>query len=332
MNGCKLNKKVKFIAEIASSHNGSKKNFLKLVNFLVNSSVDIIKIQVFTVGGLAHSSYKFYKTLNKIHLNFKLIEKSLKIILKKKKEVILEPFDEESYSFCKKFRDEVFIKISSSEMDNKIIFKDALYNFRKIFVSVAGNSEKEIKKLLKINSKYKKKIIPTYGFQSFPTDYKNLRLSIIKKIKKLTKNICYADHTTSDSLALNLLTISSSINCGANYIEKHITLDRFKNFPDSDSSLDLNQFDEMLKFFTIIIPEKLKLSSTEKKYSVSMKKYAVIIKNVKKNSNISTKDIKFLRTNLEGINKYDFGKLKNIIATKDISKNEILQKKFFYQK
>jgi sialic acid synthase SpsE len=332
MNGCKLNKKVKFIAEIASSHNGSKKNFLKLVNFLVNSSVDIIKIQVFTVGGLAHSSYKFYKTLNKIHLNFKLIEKSLKIILKKKKEVILEPFDEESYSFCKKFRDEVFIKISSSEMDNKIIFKDALYNFRKIFVSVAGNSEKEIKKLFKINSKYKKKIIPTYGFQSFPTDYKNLRLSIIKKIKKLTKNICYADHTTSDSLALNLLTISSSINCGANYIEKHITLDRFKNFPDSDSSLDLNQFDEMLKFFTIIIPEKLKLSSTEKKYSVSMKKYAVIIKNVKKNSNISTKDIKFLRTNLEGINKYDFGKLKNIIATKDISKNEILQKKFFYQK
>jgi sialic acid synthase SpsE len=332
MNGCKLNKKVKFIAEIASSHNGSKKNFLKLVNFLVNSSVDIIKIQVFTVGGLAHSSYKFYKTLNKIHLNFKLIEKSLKIILKKKKEVILEPFDEESYSFCKKFRDEVFIKISSSEMDNKIIFKDALYNFRKIFVSVAGNSEKEIKKLFKINSKYKKKIIPTYGFQSFPTDYKNLRLSIIKKIKKLTKNICYADHTTSDSLALNLLTISSSINCGANYIEKHITLDRFKNFPDSDSSLDLNQFDEMLKFFTIIIPEKLKLSSTEKKYSVGMKKYAVIIKNVKKNSNISTKDIKFLRTNLEGINKYDFGKLKNIIATKDISKNEILQKKFFYQK
>ena len=137
---------------------------------------------------------------------------------------------------------------------------------------------------------------------------------------------------TSDSLALNLLTISSSINCGANYIEKHITLDRFKNFPDSDSSLDLNQFDEMLKFFTIIIPEKLKLSSTEKKYSVGMKKYAVIIKNVKKNSNISTKDIKFLRTNLEGINKYDFGKLKNIIATKDISKNEILQKKFFYQK
>ena len=64
MNGYKLNKKVKFIAEIASSHNGSKKNFLKLVNFLVNSRVDIIKIQVFTANGLAHPSYKFYKILN----------------------------------------------------------------------------------------------------------------------------------------------------------------------------------------------------------------------------------------------------------------------------
>ena len=332
MNGYKLNKKVKFIAEIASSHNGSKKNFLKLVNFLVNSRVDIIKIQVFTANGLAHPSYKFYKILKKIHLNFKLIEKSVKTILKKKKEVILEPFDEESYFFCKKFKDKVFIKISSSEMDNKIIFKDALYNFRKIFVSIAGNSEKEIKKLLKINSKYKKKIVPTYGFQSFPTDYKNLRLLIIKKIKKFTKNICYADHTSSNSLVLNLLTISKSINCGANYIEKHITLDRFKNYPDSDSSLDLNQFNEMLKFFTIIIPAKSKLSSTEKKYSIGMKKYAVILKNVKKNSNISTEDIRFLRTNLEGIDKYNFGKLKSIIAKKDLKKNEILQKKFFYQK
>jgi len=330
MRGHKLNKNVKFIAEIASSHNGSDKNFLKLVNFLVNSEVDLIKIQVFKLNDLAHRTYKFYKTLKNINLNFKLIEKSLKIILKKKKKVILEPFDEKSYFFCKKFRDKVYLKISISEIDNETIFKDALNNFKKIFVSISGNKEKEIKKLLKTNSKYKKRIIPTYGFQSFPTNYKDLRLSIIKKIKKLTKNICYADHTTADSFVLNLSTISKSIECGANYIEKHITLDRFKNYPDSDSSLDLDQFDDLLKFFKINIPVKSKLSSAEKKYSIVMKKYAVIFNNIKKGSKILLKDIKFLRTNFKGIEKNNLEKFKNIIAKKNLKKNEILEKKFFY--
>jgi len=330
MRGHKLNKNVKFIAEIASSHNGSDKNFLKLVNFLINSEVDLIKIQVFKLNDLAHRTYKFYKTLKKINLNFKLIEKSLKIILKKKKKVILEPFDEKSYSFCKKFRDKVYLKISISEIDNETIFKDALNNFKKIFVSISGNKEKEIKKLLKTNSKYKKRIIPTYGFQSFPTNYKDLRLSIIKKIKKLTKNICYADHTTADSFVLNLSTISKSIECGANYIEKHITLDRFKNYPDSDSSLDLDQFNDLLKFFKINIPVKSKLSSAEKKYSIVMKKYAVIFNNIKKGSKIFLKDIKFLRTNFKGIEKNNLEKFKNIKAKKNLKKNEILEKKFFY--
>ena len=332
MNGRKSDKKVKFIAEIASSHNGSKSNFLKLIKYLIKSKVDIIKIQIFKTNNLAHHSFKFYKTLKKINLNFKIIEQSLKIIFKNNKKVILEPFDEESYLFCKKFKDNVYIKISSTELDNKFILNDALKNFKKIFISIAGMQEVEISKMLKNNFNYKKKIIPTYGFQSFPTDCNTLRLLIIKKIKKITKNICYADHTQSNSLALNFLCISKAIHCGANYIEKHITLDRFKNFPDSDSSLDPNQFNELLNFFKTSMLTKLKLSKYEKKYSAGMKKYAVIVKNIKKNEIITSANIKFLRTGVKGIDKNRIEKFNKIVAKKNLYKNEILQKKFFYQK
>jgi len=330
MNGHKLDKQVKFIAEIASSHNGSKKNFLKLVDYLIKSKVDIIKIQIFKVDSLAHNSYKFYKILKKINLNINFIEQSLKKILKTNKKVILEPFDEDSYLFCKKFKDKVYIKISTSELDSRSILEDALKNFKKIFISIAGMNELEIKKIFKSNFRYKKKIIPTYGFQSFPTNHNTLRLLIIKKIRKFTKNICYADHTESTSLALNLLIILNSINYGANYIEKHITLDRFKNFPDSDSSFDLDQFDEMLKFFKTKILLKSKLSQNEKKYTNIMQKYAVLSKNVKKNKILSKENIKFLRTSLKGVNKIVFKNFKKIFAKKNLYKNQILQKKNFY--
>ena len=62
INQYKNSEKTKFIAEIASSHNGSKKNFLNLIKSLIKIDVDIIKIQIFNVDDLAHKSYKFYET------------------------------------------------------------------------------------------------------------------------------------------------------------------------------------------------------------------------------------------------------------------------------
>ena len=70
------------------------------------------------------------------------------------------------------------------------------------------------------------------------------------------------------------MVISKSIELGANFIEKHITLNRFKNFPDSDSSLDKQQFEEFLNFFKTKFLKK-NISLKEKYYSTVMRKYAV---------------------------------------------------------
>ena len=52
---------------------------------------------------------------------------------KKKTKVILEVFDFESYEFSKKFKKEVDLKISTSELDNFDIIEDAVKNFKKFF-------------------------------------------------------------------------------------------------------------------------------------------------------------------------------------------------------
>ena len=165
-------------------------------------------------------------------------------------------------------------------MDNSVIFRDAIINFKKVFFSIPGKNIKDIKQFFKKNNNYKKKIIPTYGFQSFPTNYNDLRLSFLKDLKSLSGNVCYADHTSSNSIGLNLLIISKSIQQGANYIEKHVTVDRFKNYPDSESSLMLINLMKCGIFKTGKIKSKL---SRWKKNSVDMKKYAVLKKKIKKN-------------------------------------------------
>jgi len=70
----------------------------------------------------------------------------------------------------------------------------------------------------------------------------------------------------------------------------------------------------------------------EKKYSVDMKKYAVLKKKIKKKLKVSSKDVKFLRTGTEGIDINQFKKVQNLSTKKNLKKDEILQKKFFYKK
>ena len=51
----------------------------------------------------------------------------------------------------------------------------------KKFLNISGYNLKDIISLFKKNKNSKNKIILMYGFQSFPSDPKDLRLNILKK-------------------------------------------------------------------------------------------------------------------------------------------------------
>ena len=322
-------KKIFFIAEIASSHNGSQKNLSNIVEKLIKSDVEAIKLQIFDHKKLAHSTYKYHKILKKISIKKNFMEKIISKILKKKKNVILEPFDDNSFKFCMKFKRRVSVKISSSDNNDKNRLKDSLINFKNVFYSISSMNIDKIRNNL---GKYikNKNIILTYGFQSFPTNINDLRLNFIEKLKREKFKVCYADHTNSNSLVDNILAINMAIKNGSNYIEKHVTLNKNKGYPDSDSSLEIDEFKELLKFYKKKIPNKNLISKNEKKYSKIMTRYAVLKKNVKKNSSFKEKDIMFLRTGVKGITLDRIKYYKKKIYNRNLSKNDIIQKKFFH--
>ena len=128
---------------------------------------------------MCHKKSKYFKGLNKIEID----HKSGKIMKKYEKKIslILEPFDEESYFFCKKFNKN-FIKISSSEQDNQMIIKDAVKSFESFHKYFRLFSNEIQRKFGHLN---KNKIILMYGYQNFPTNLSKTRFKIIDELKKI---------------------------------------------------------------------------------------------------------------------------------------------------
>ena len=311
MNGVKLNN-LKFIAEIASTHGGSQLELNKLLKNIVISQSDCLKLQIFKNDDLCHVSSKFYKGLKKIELPFEYWENTINKY-KKKFKIIIEPFDKKSYLFSKKFKKDVFIKISASEHDNLWMIKDSIKNFRKVFINISGYQIKEILKLLQGIKNKKKKVVLMYGFQSFPSNPQDLRLKIIKEIVKAGYIAGYADHSDTLNLIGSYLSTSKAVDYGATYIEKHVTFDRSEKKPDYITSLNPKELKDFINFFNKdylkFKKNQTEISKKEMIYCKVMGKFAVLIKKVKKGERLNKKNIKFLRTGSKGITRLEYQKL-----------------------
>ena len=215
----------KFISEIASSHCGSPRLVEKISSIHCKSKSDFLKFQIFKTKNLFPKNNEKYTNFKKLEIKFKEWEK----IIKKfqfKTHIILEPFDSESYNFCKKFKKKIYLKVSSSESDNFELIIDAVKNFKKVFINISGLDLNNIKKIINYlpNSISKKKIVFMYGFQSYPTEPTDLRFSLFKFFKKKGFEYGYADHSKFGINKKKVLDICSNaentFNCG--YIEKHV--------------------------------------------------------------------------------------------------------------
>ena len=331
MSGKKLINNPKVIVEIASTHGGSYTRLVKLVEEALTLGADCIKLQIFKNQYLCHNSSKYYSGLSKIEISFDKWEKIIKKY-KSKIKIILEPFDEQSYIFCKKYKKDIHIKISSSESDNLNIIKDSLKIFKKVFINISGKKEKDIYKILNDYKNYKKKLVLLYGYQDFPTDLKKLRFKLIQKIKDKGFVVGYSDHSNTDNLLPSYKASLIAVMMGAKYLEKHFTINRKGKFPDFISSFEKIDFLDYCVFFKNLENyfDREDVSSAEVKYTNEMGKHAVAKLNLEKGEKINQNDILFLRTNKVGLTRQRFfknTKFKTLKLKKNCKKNEILTNK-----
>ncbi len=296
-----------------------------------------MKYQIFKTENLYPKKEINFKRFKKFEINYsnwvKIINK-----FKNKTKLILEPFDEESYFFCKKFKNHVSLKISTSESDNFDLINDALKNFRKIFLNLSGFKEKEINLILRNlkKTKYPNKIILMYGFQSYPSKLKKMRFKLFKKFHHNKFIYGYADHSIHglSNEFISSMKLASNLKCS--YYEKHVCLDIKKKPIDYISSVHFSDFDKIINKIELQKPVHTKynfkvkniFSTEEKKYADEMHKKAFTKFNVKRNSIIGVKDLVFLRSKEKGgFKRLDMYK-QNFSLKKDLTPNKFLKKTY----
>ena len=327
-------KNVMIIAEACDNHFGSIKKAFKMVDLSKSSGADVIKFQhhlpdeemLKKVPKSQNFKTSLYDFLKKNALKLDDHYKLKNYCKKKNITYLCTPFSLKAAEELNKI-DVCGFKIGSGEMPDHPTLK-RLIKFNKPLIVSTGMSEvKEIKETYEILKKNNKSISLMNCLSEYPTNYKDLNLKFILKMKSIfpKATIGHSDHTN------DIFSSISAVTLGAIIIEKHVTLDKKNSGPDKDVSIDFDEFSKMIDQI-----RKLQLAMGSKKFihknEWPIRKWAhrsiVTINNVKKNEIVTLKNIWSKRPGIGIPSKY-MDKILGKKFKKDIKKDNILNWKDF---
>lgn len=160
------------------------------------------------------------------------------------------PFDFESIDYLDEFMN--VYKISSSDLTNIPFIKKIASKEKPIIISTGASNIEEIAHAIHaIEDEGNKNIGIMHCVLSYPTDYNDANLLMIKNLKNLYPeyDIGYSDHTKPDE---KMLVLAMAYLNGANILEKHFTLDKTLIGNDHYHAMDPNDVKQFFKTITFI--------------------------------------------------------------------------------
>ena len=240
----KFNRKKSFlIAEIGINHNGSIVNAKKLIKLAKKYEFDAVKFQKRDLnicipndqknflrmtpwGTMSYFDYK-----KKIELSISQYKELNEYSKKMYIDMFVSCWDTNSLEQMKKFNFK-YNKIASAMITNYELLKAVAKERKKTFISTGMCTMKDIERAVEIFKSNKCKYVLMHSVSLYPCEEKFLNLNFIKTLKKKFKcEVGYSGHES---------TVSPSITAyflGADYIERHITLDRSNWGTDQAASL-----------------------------------------------------------------------------------------------
>lgn len=215
--------------------------------------------------------------------------------------------DIESIEFILKNKLNVFgIELHAVCLNDYFMLEKLLDYNGLIILGIGGSTIDEIEyavDFLKDNGK--KDILLMYGFQSYPTNYEDINLKRMIKIREMFDlEVGYADHTAYNNENTALLSVMGYA-LGARILEKHYTPDFGVERIDFHTAVGKEQMIKIknhLDLFKKVLGDgSLAVSEPEKKYGRvgSMKKAIVARKNIKKGKKVELDDLWYKRTSEE---------------------------------
>ena len=270
------------IAEIGINHNGSFQLAKELIDLAKKYNFDAVKFQKRDPdicvpehqkneirntpwGKMTYLQYK--KKIEFGEGEYKAIDDYCKKI---KINWFCSPWDVNSLKFLKKFKTK-YNKVASAMIANKNLLELIARERKLTFISTGMSEVKDVNYAVKIFKKNKCDFVLMHCVSTYPCADKDLNLNLIIALKEKFKcKIGYSGHET---------TVSPSIAAwflGADYIERHITLDRTMFGTDQAASLAENGIRELtlvLSKFPIMFGNGKKTISKEEKKLIPKFRY-----------------------------------------------------------
>jgi N-acetylneuraminate synthase len=280
----KINKRKQpfLIAEIGINHNGSVKLAKELIDLAKKYNFNAVKFQKRDLDICIPENQKHKARSTPwgemTYLEYKKIvefgEKEFKAIDSYCKKVKIDWFcsawDTKSFKFLKKFNAK-YNKVASAMLTNKPLLKLIAQERKLTFISTGMSYMKDINYAVKIFKKNKCNFVLMHCVSNYPCQEKDLNLNLITTLRNKFKcKIGYSGHesTVSPSIAAWFL--------GADYIERHITLDRTMYGTDQAASLSeqgIAQLADLLSKFPAMYGNGKKTISKEEKKLIPKFKY-----------------------------------------------------------
>lgn len=329
--------KTLIIAEAGVNHNGSIKNAFKLIDAAKNAGADVVKFQTAVpskvmIPTATKARYQKLKNndnetqlsmANKIHLKISDFLRIKKYCNYKKIKFLSSPFDSLSLKQLIKLKVDT-IKIPSGEITNVPFLEKIGSTNKKIILSTGMSNFKEINfaiNLLVKNGIKRKKISVLHCNTAYPSPFRDLNLNAIKIFKsKLKLKIGYSDHSVGIEGAI------AAVACGAEIIEKHLTLSNNLKGPDHKSSLNPKNFKYMVECIRNIeqsLGYTKKLTKSEKENFKIVRRSIVAIKNIKAGEKFKPNNIDCKRP-MTGIPAEKWHKIINKKSKKNYKVNQLI--------
>tara|TARA_B100000886_G_scaffold200003_1_gene137955 strand:- start:18510 stop:19532 length:1023 start_codon:yes stop_codon:yes gene_type:complete len=253
----------KVIAEIGVNHNNSEEVLIKLIYGAKEAGADYVKFQRFVSSeeiSIKADLANYQKKGNSSYVNQLEMAKALEISdellslgIETCKRIdikpLCSPFELKSIKFIKKILQMNEVKVPSPEITNIPYLEEIAKNFKYIFLSTGASFLWEIG--FAIQTIYKisptAKITLLHCVSEYPAPINSLNLAAMKTLNNAFKlPVGFSDHSEGYIGSIAALTL------GAEFIEKHITLDKNMDGPDHRASASLDDLKKICDYSKIV--------------------------------------------------------------------------------
>lgn len=245
------------IAEAGVNHNGQIRLAYKLIDAAKNAGADAVKFQTFKTEkiltrrasmaeyqkenlGTNDTQFEMIKALElsfEDFANLKSYAESIGIAF------LSTPDDEDSLDFLADQLALSWIKVGSGEVTNLPFLRRIAAKQKPIILSTGmstlGEVERAIRTLQVLNQQ---DLVLLHCTTNYPCPPQEVNLSAMLTMKRAFNiRVGYSDHTIGNEVPV------AAVALGAEFIEKHLTLDKSMVGPDHRASLEPKEFSEMVR-------------------------------------------------------------------------------------